>query len=83
VFKVILPDYVAEDLAIIFVGTAASDISAATMHYYANPANRFWQLLYDAGFTGHLLSPAEDNTMVKYGLGLTDVVKTQHSGDAS
>jgi TDG/mug DNA glycosylase family protein len=77
----ILPDYLAEDLAIIFVGTAASDISATKGHYYANPANRFWQLIDQAGFTDHLLSPSEDRSITRYGLGLTDVVKTQHSGD--
>ena len=77
----ILPDYFAIDLIILFVGTAASDISAQKGHYYANPANRFWQLLYQAGFTDHQLSPSEDGTITRYGLGLTDVVKMQHSGD--
>jgi TDG/mug DNA glycosylase family protein len=66
---------------ILFVGTAASDISAAEGHYYANPSNRFWQLLFHAGLTAHLLSAEDDSTMIHYGLGMTDVVKTQHSGD--
>ena len=77
----ILPDYLATELVILFVGTAASDISADKGHYYANPSNRFWQLLFDAGLTIHLLSAEEDHTITEYGLGLTDVVKTQHSGN--
>jgi TDG/mug DNA glycosylase family protein len=77
----ILPDYLATDLVILFVGTAASDISADKGHYYANPSNRFWQLLFHAGLTKHLLSAEEDSTIIEFGLGLTDVVKTQHSGD--
>jgi TDG/mug DNA glycosylase family protein len=77
----ILPDYLANDLVILFVGTVASDISAERGHYYANPSNRFWQLLFHAGLTEHLLSAEDDSTIVEYGLGLTDVVKTQHSGD--
>jgi TDG/mug DNA glycosylase family protein len=77
----ILPDYLATDLVILFVGTAASDISAEKGHYYANPSNRFWQLLFHAGLMDHLLSVEDDSTILEYGLGLTDVVKTQHSGD--
>jgi TDG/mug DNA glycosylase family protein len=77
----ILPDYLATDLMILFVGSAASDISAEKGHYYANPSNRFWQLLFHAGLTDHLLSAEEDSTIIRYRLGLTDVVKTQHSGD--
>jgi TDG/mug DNA glycosylase family protein len=73
---VILPDYLTADLLVVFVGTAASDISARTGHYYANPANRFWQLLYHAGLTDRVLAPSEDRTLPRYGLGLTDVVKT-------
>jgi TDG/mug DNA glycosylase family protein len=77
----ILPDYLTTDLMILFVGTAASDISAEKGHYYANPSNRFWQLLFQAGLTDQLLSAEEDSTILRYKLGLSDVVKTQHSGD--
>ena len=77
----ILPDYLAQDLVILFVGTAASNISADRGHYYANPSNRFWQLLFHAGLTDRLFSAEEDSSLIEYGLGLTDVVKTQHSGD--
>ena len=70
-------------LRVVFVGSGASDVSASRGHYYANRGNSFWKLIYEAGFTDRLLSPVEDGSVMKYGLGLTDVVKSKHSGDDS
>lgn len=77
----VLPDYLAEGLRVVFVGTAASDVSAAHGHYYANPRNWFWRLLSQAGFTDRTLTPEEDHLLMTFGFGLTDVVKEEHSGD--
>lgn len=65
-----------------FVGSAASDISATKKHYYANPHNYFWKLLNKSGLTDRLLSPTEDYLLLSYGFGLTDVVKTEHGSDS-
>jgi len=77
----VLPDYLDKGLKVVFVGTAPSDESARAGHYYANPNNRFWRLLYEAGFTeARQLRPEEDRLVLRYGLGLTDVLKFDHSG---
>jgi TDG/mug DNA glycosylase family protein len=71
----ILPDILAPDLKIIFCGTAASTRSAERGAYYAGPGNRFWLALYEVGLTDRLLKPAEFETLLAYGIGLTDLVK--------
>jgi TDG/mug DNA glycosylase family protein len=58
--KDVLKDILKEGLKIVFVGSAASDISASEKHYYANPRKSFWKLLYKAGLTDRQLSPKED-----------------------
>jgi TDG/mug DNA glycosylase family protein len=78
----VLKDMLEEGLKIIFVGSAASDISASKKHYYANPRNFFWKLLYESGLTDRQLSPIEDYLLLGYGFGLTDVVKSQHGSDS-
>ena len=80
--KDVLKDILKEDLKIIFVGSAASDISASKKHYYANPQNNFWKLLHESGLTDIQLSPREDSLLLNYGFGLTDVVKIEHGSDS-
>jgi TDG/mug DNA glycosylase family protein len=77
----ILPDYLQPGLKAVFCGTAAGEQSAQTGHYYANPQNRFWQALYESGFTPRLLRPDEDALLAELGIGLTDVSKTGRGMD--
>jgi len=79
----VLPDYLAKGLKVVFVGSGASDVSASSGHYYANRGNSFWKLIYQAGFTDRYLSPSEDHLVLEYGLGLTDILKSKHSGNDS
>lgn len=69
----LLPDILAPGLDVIFVGAAPSLKAATTGHYYPGPRNRFWQLLYQAGFTPRQLRPEEDSSVLAYGIGLTAV----------
>ena len=71
-----LPDYLAPDLGIVFVGTAASTRSAARGHYYAGPGNEFWRFLFAGGLTPTLFTPEDDHRMLGLRLGLTDLVKS-------
>ena len=80
--KNVLKDILKEGLKIIFVGSAASDISASEKHYYANPRNSFWKLLYESGLTDRQLSPKEDYLLTNFGFGMTDVVKSEHGSDS-
>lgn len=68
-----LPDLIAPDLALLFVGYNPSVHSARRGHYYAGPGNQFWRLLALAGLTPRVLTPEEDQTLLALGIGITDL----------
>src|SRR5690606_30623204 len=49
-------------------------MTAATGHHFARPGNRFWPALHRSAFTPRLLAPAEQEELLNYGLGITNVV---------
>lgn len=71
----ILPDYLAPGLRVVFCGTAAGEKSAERGHYYAGPGNEFWKLLFESGLTGPPLTPEDDSRVNEFGIGLTDLAK--------
>ncbi|UFZ03876.1 mismatch-specific DNA-glycosylase [Bradyrhizobium ontarionense] len=70
-----LPDQLQPGLRLVFVGTAASERSAATGHYYAHPGNRFWPTLHAVGLTPRLYQPPEFPALLALGIGFTDLCK--------
>ncbi|RFU85665.1 G/U mismatch-specific DNA glycosylase [Streptomyces triticagri] len=70
----IVPDVVAGGLRVLFCGINPSLMTAATGHHFARPGNRFWPVLHAAGFTPRRLLPAEQDELLSYGLGITNVV---------
>src|SRR5262245_59088024 len=70
-----LPDQLAPDLRLVFVGTAASRRSAALGHYYAHPQNRFWRTLHEVGLTPRRYQPHEYADLLALGIGFTDLCK--------
>ena len=70
-----LPDQLRPGLRLVFVGTAASERSAATGHYYAHPSNRFWPTLHAVGLTPRLYRPQEFPALLALGIGFTDLCK--------
>lgn len=58
----------------LFCGINPGLMSAATGHHFARPGNRFWPVLHLSGFTPRRLAPAEQDELVIYGLGITNVV---------
>ena len=78
----VLPDVLGTGLRIVFCGSAAGAVSARVGAYYAGPGNRFWPTLHRAGLTPRLLAPAEFRTVLRYGIGLTDLCKTESGSDA-
>ena len=78
----VLPDVLGPGLGIVFCGSAAGAASARARAYYAGPGNRFWATLHLVGLTPRLLAPAEFRTVPRYGIGLTDLCKTESGSDA-
>jgi TDG/mug DNA glycosylase family protein len=78
----ILPDRLAPNLRVWFVGTAAGPRSAAVRAYYAHPGNRFWRALHEAKITPRLLNPHDYPELLDLGIGLTDFCKTGWGVDA-
>jgi double-stranded uracil-DNA glycosylase len=78
-----LPDLLAENLAIVFIGINPSVYSAERGHYFARPGNRFWPALSRSRLTlgvrralgVETLLPEHDRILPAHGFGFTDVVK--------
>ena len=77
-----LKDVLAPNLKIVFCGTAAGAVSAARNEYYAGPGNKFWAVIHEVGLTHRRMLPSEYKDLLKYRIGLTDVVKGQAGSDA-
>ena len=71
-----LPDQLQPNLRLVFVGTAASQRSAESGHYYAHPGNRFWRTLHEVGITPRRFEPREFPALLQLGIGFTDLCKT-------
>ena len=69
-----VPDIIAPHLRILFCGINPSVYSAVVGHHFARPGNRFWPTLYNGGFTPRLLKPSEDEELLSYGYGITNLV---------
>lgn len=70
-----VPDLIAPDLAVLFVGINPGLYSAAVGHHFARPGNRFWPALHRAGFTDRLLGPFEEDELLRHGFGVTNLVE--------
>jgi double-stranded uracil-DNA glycosylase len=69
-----VPDVIGPGLDVLFCGINPSLTSAARRHHFARPGNRFWPALHLAGLTPRQLGPDEDRELLRYGLGVTNVV---------
>ncbi|MER5470686.1 G/U mismatch-specific DNA glycosylase [Streptomyces sp. NPDC002935] len=69
-----MPDVVADGLSVLFCGINPGLMTAATGHHFARPGNRFWPVLHLSGFTPWLMKPSEQDELLSYGLGITNVV---------
>jgi TDG/mug DNA glycosylase family protein len=69
-----IPDHLKEDLKILFVGFNPSIRSGEVGHHYANPNNRFWKILFEAGLTPRKYEATEDRGLLEIGFGFTNIV---------
>jgi TDG/mug DNA glycosylase family protein len=78
-----VPDVLAPDLRIVFVGINPGRVSAAARAHFANPRNDFWRLLAAARLTSRLYEPHEQFELLEEGIGVTNAAyrTTPGSGD--
>lgn len=69
-----IPDLIAPNLKVLFVGINPGLWSAATGHHFARPGNRFWPALFAAGFTPRIISPFDEKELLTFGYGITNIV---------
>lgn len=69
-------DVIGPGLDVLFVGINPGLWSGAVGHHFAHPSSRFWKALHRSGFTPRLLSPFEEAELLRFGLGLTNLVET-------
>ncbi|WP_411346431.1 mismatch-specific DNA-glycosylase [Paenibacillus sp. WLX1005] len=75
-----IPDHLQNHLDILFVGFNPSLRSGEVGHHYANPRNRFWQILYRSGLTPRLYTPDEDGDLLELSYGFTNIVSRPTRG---
>jgi double-stranded uracil-DNA glycosylase len=78
-----VPDVLAPDLRVVFVGINPGRVSAAAHAHFANPRNDFWRLLRAARLTSRLYQPQEQFALLEEGIGVTNAAyrTTPGSGD--
>jgi len=69
-----VPDLIAPNLKVLFVGINPGLYTAAIGHHFGRPGNRFWPALFAGGFTDRLLSPWEKEQLLEGGYGITNLV---------
>lgn len=67
-------DILARGLRVVFCGINHGLSSAGTGFPFAHPANRFWKVIYQAGFTDRQLKPQEAQHLLDYRCGVTKLV---------
>jgi TDG/mug DNA glycosylase family protein len=69
-----IPDVAAPGLRVLFCGINPGLVSGALGQHFARPGNRFWKVLYASGLTDRLVAPSEQQVLLDYGLGITNLV---------
>lgn len=79
----ILPDVIGPGLAVVFCGINPGARAAAEGHNFVGRSNRFWRAIHLAGFTPEQISAERDQSLLKYGCGLTTAVArpTRRAGE--
>jgi TDG/mug DNA glycosylase family protein len=77
-----VPDVIVPGLDVLFCGINPGLYSAATGHHFARPGNRFWPALHRSGFTPRQLDPAEQELLLDFGLGISNLAARATAGAA-
>jgi mismatch-specific thymine-DNA glycosylase len=69
-----VPDYLRAGLKLVIVGINPGIRSGAARRHYAFRGNHFWPLMYNSGLIPVPLTHAEDERVLDYDIGLTNLV---------
>lgn len=69
-----LKDRIGAGMRILFVGINPGVRSALTGHHFAGPSNNFWKLLFDSGLVPERVSHVDDDRLIDWGYGITNIV---------
>jgi TDG/mug DNA glycosylase family protein len=75
-----IPDVIGLGLRLLFCGINPGLLSASSGHHFARPGNRFWKALAGAGITDRLLKPSEQGELLRFGVGITNLVDRPTAG---
>lgn len=70
----VVPDVVADGLALLVCGINPGLWTAWAGHHFARPGNRFWTALHRAGITPRVLRPDQERELLELGVGITNMV---------
>lgn len=70
-----ITDIIADNLSVVFCGINPGLSSAHHGYHFANANNRFWKVIWQAGFTERLLAPEEERHLLDTGCGITMLVE--------
>jgi double-stranded uracil-DNA glycosylase len=70
-----VPDILAPGLLLLWCGINPGLYSAWAGHHFARPGNRFWPALFASGFTDRLLRPDEEQELLRFKYGITNLVE--------
>lgn len=76
-----LPDLLKDGVKLVICSFSAGEKAGEAGQWYAAAGNRLWETLHVVGLTPRVLEPAEWQTLLEYGIGLTDLVKDQSGAD--
>ncbi|MFN0069991.1 MAG: mismatch-specific DNA-glycosylase [Chloroflexota bacterium] len=79
-----LPDLLQQSLDVVLIGINPSSYSVERGHYFARSTNRFWPAFSRSRLSSgarvalqrDVLGPEDDQLLMEFGIGFTDVVKT-------
>ncbi|MBX4864217.1 G/U mismatch-specific DNA glycosylase [Rhizobium sophorae] len=79
------PDILKKGLKVVFCGLNPGISTESSGHSFSTPSNRFWNVLYLAGFTDVRLESKDEPRLLAYGCGLTTAVRrpTQRASEIS
>ena len=75
-----LRDRLKPGVRVLFVGINPGQRSEAIGHHFAGYSNRFWPLLYDSKLVPERIRAEDDDRLLEWGLGITNLVPRMTPG---